>query len=325
MATRPAVPVEVKREVMIESGHRCAVCGLPCPLEKAHIVPWRNCKEHSADNMICLCSCCHGRADSEDWGATTLLEYKRNPWIRRQFQGPSELPASAILVTIAITLPLDQFNDAYRRLLQFGIAGFLGTSPSSVTIKDVTEGSTLVVLEIPLHCYSRLLEGVHNHDPFLAEAVFPLRLAGIRGPHQNQPHVRSSTGTKKLVVSNASFDLGLDDLVLGHGIPDDPIAKPSDVYNSLSSLADLARRRARVAEARRARMLGDFQVHIAHAMQMLATSEFDRTTILNSICRIMIMADRLGLFTAEGIPSKPPPGGDHKPTDNSHSSGDSHE
>ena len=41
---RPEIPATIKMEVMIESGHRCAVCGTPCPLERAHIIPWSKSK-----------------------------------------------------------------------------------------------------------------------------------------------------------------------------------------------------------------------------------------------------------------------------------------
>jgi len=84
MGSRPKIPAEVGLAILRESGHRCAVCGESCPLEKAHIVPWCKSKEHSAENLICLCANCHERADNEKWGEKALREYKRNPWILRR-------------------------------------------------------------------------------------------------------------------------------------------------------------------------------------------------------------------------------------------------
>ena len=86
MPNRPAIPAEIAREVLIESGHRCAVCGAGCPLERAHIIPWHKSKEHKAKDLICLCANCHQRADHEKWGEKTLREYKRRPWIHRQYE-----------------------------------------------------------------------------------------------------------------------------------------------------------------------------------------------------------------------------------------------
>jgi len=83
MPDRPSIPAEVAREILLESGHRCAVCGTPCPLEQAHIIPWHKSREHKAEDLICLCANCHERADSEKWGEKMLREYKRMPWVLR--------------------------------------------------------------------------------------------------------------------------------------------------------------------------------------------------------------------------------------------------
>jgi len=70
----------------VESGHCCAVCGNPGPLELAHIRPWHQSREHKAEDLICLCANCHARADKDGWGEKTLREYKRNPWVSRRFE-----------------------------------------------------------------------------------------------------------------------------------------------------------------------------------------------------------------------------------------------
>ena len=83
MSNRLAILVEIKREVLIQAGHRCSVCGESTPLENAHIFPYSKSKDNCADNLICLCSNCHTRADKEKWGAKTLREYKRYPHVLR--------------------------------------------------------------------------------------------------------------------------------------------------------------------------------------------------------------------------------------------------
>ena len=80
---RPRIPADVERQVLIEAGHRCAVCGAELPLERAHIIAWSRSKDHSAANLLCLCANCHGRADTENWGEETLRQYKQRPWVIR--------------------------------------------------------------------------------------------------------------------------------------------------------------------------------------------------------------------------------------------------
>lgn len=80
---RLKISSEVSRRVLIESGHRCAVCGEACPLERAHIIPWSSSRDNRPENLICLCANCHQRADHERWGEETLRRYKENPWVFR--------------------------------------------------------------------------------------------------------------------------------------------------------------------------------------------------------------------------------------------------
>ncbi len=89
MPKRPAIPLETVRQILIESGHRCAVCGIPTPTELAHIVPWCKSRDHKPENLVCLCANCHGQADGEEWGEKTLREYKAKPWVLRQFDSKS--------------------------------------------------------------------------------------------------------------------------------------------------------------------------------------------------------------------------------------------
>ena len=98
MPSRPRIPAEIEREVLVECGHRCAVCGTPSPLELAHIIPWCKSREHKAENLICLCPTCHTLADKEKWSEKQLREYKRNPWVNRHYQNKAPLvrPASTV-------------------------------------------------------------------------------------------------------------------------------------------------------------------------------------------------------------------------------------
>jgi hypothetical protein len=106
---RPTIPAEIARAILVESGHRCAVCGASCPLERAHIIPWHKSKEHRAEDLICLCASCHERADLEKWGEKTLRQHKQKPWVMRQFNNADGAPAG--------DLELMREKVGYRRLL----------------------------------------------------------------------------------------------------------------------------------------------------------------------------------------------------------------
>lgn len=82
MAKRTQIPTEIARQVLIESGHRCAVCGEPIPLERAHIVPCSESSGHEAENLVCLCANCHARAERDRWEQKVLREYKMRPWVK---------------------------------------------------------------------------------------------------------------------------------------------------------------------------------------------------------------------------------------------------
>jgi len=56
MGNRTSIPAEIERKILVECGHRCAVCGARTPLEFAHIRPWGKSKEHRVENLICLCA-----------------------------------------------------------------------------------------------------------------------------------------------------------------------------------------------------------------------------------------------------------------------------
>ncbi|MEW2510425.1 HNH endonuclease signature motif containing protein [Streptomyces sp. NPDC046870] len=78
---RPAIPRELRRRVLIEAGHRCAIptCRAT-PVEIAHITPWAKVKKHEFKNLIALCPTCHTRFDDphNPLDRKAMRQYKAN-------------------------------------------------------------------------------------------------------------------------------------------------------------------------------------------------------------------------------------------------------
>jgi len=146
--SRPRIPAEIAREVLVEAGHRCAVCGTPFPLERAHIVPWRRTRDHSPENLICLCANCHGMADSGLLGERDLKEYKARPWVRRQLSSSRAKPEFAP-IKLVIRKEMRDFDSYQEQMLRYALAKFLEVNPEDVEIFSMEEGSVRIFLGLP--------------------------------------------------------------------------------------------------------------------------------------------------------------------------------
>ena len=77
--SRPRIPTELKRRVLLEAGHRCAIH--TCRHTETvihHITPWAKSQEHEYENLIALCPNCHTRADRGEIDRKSLRIYKAN-------------------------------------------------------------------------------------------------------------------------------------------------------------------------------------------------------------------------------------------------------
>lgn len=173
---RPAIPEEIKRQVLAEAGHRCAVCGLTGPLELAHIEPWHKTRNHESNNLISLCSNCHSLADKEEWGKKTLAAYKQIPWVLRQNNAQSSAEAGPTVdLDIHIRIEFSEFNDMRERLLKYSLAGFLEISPERVEILSKREGSTVVTLRLPVKSAEQLLELYESSESLDLSPAIPVK------------------------------------------------------------------------------------------------------------------------------------------------------
>ena len=76
---RPSISRPLKRDVLVEAGHRCAIPACrQVPVEIAHIDDWSKVKKHTFDNLIALCPTCHTRYDNNEIDRQSMMRYKAN-------------------------------------------------------------------------------------------------------------------------------------------------------------------------------------------------------------------------------------------------------
>ena len=88
---RPAIPADLKRKVLVEAGHRCAIPTCRhIEVEVHHIIPWAERKEHKYENLIALCPNCHSLADRKK----ILLIHEAQQGCRDATYEPSRFPVA---------------------------------------------------------------------------------------------------------------------------------------------------------------------------------------------------------------------------------------
>ena len=169
MGSRPAIPIEIQREVLYQARHRCAVCCEPTPLEKAHFIPWRKSHDHSKENLIALCANCHERADKGKWGEAYLRRYKQNPCALAAHAMPLMTTEQKAMVDLIAAVDPDRMTEPQRMRLVSMVAAYAGVAFSSLRIVAVEPAnSSRIRLELPRSGAETLIAGFQAQDPRLA-------------------------------------------------------------------------------------------------------------------------------------------------------------
>ena len=54
-------PVTVRRDLLIETGYKCAICRSDAPLQFQHIIEWAEIRHHDTRHMMAICGVCHDK------------------------------------------------------------------------------------------------------------------------------------------------------------------------------------------------------------------------------------------------------------------------
>lgn len=119
--SRPAIPRELRRRVLIEAGHRCAIPACRAtPVEIAHITPWAKAKKHEFKNLIALCPTCHTRFDDlhNPLDRKAMRQYKANlnPLLSLEFDKENQMRRIAAYQDFRV-----QFGAWVRSLQEFAL------------------------------------------------------------------------------------------------------------------------------------------------------------------------------------------------------------
>lgn len=147
---RLAIPAPLKRRVLVEAGHRCAIPTCRhIEIEIHHIVPYSQCQIHEYENLIALCPNCHRRADAGHIDRPALRLYKANLRFAHDkfsqfemdllFQLVQVPPGQALLFPSFLALLIKRLLDANYARIDVNTGGFASSmgmklSPDHLTI-----------------------------------------------------------------------------------------------------------------------------------------------------------------------------------------------
>jgi type I restriction enzyme R subunit len=178
---------------MIECGHRCAVCGEGLALENAHIIPWREIRQHEFEDMLVLCAVCHTRSGDERWSQATLRQYKESPWVARYRANPAP-PGDREILRLRLGLSLEGFAQEKDRVLS-AVSAALDLCPKDVIVVSVERGSVLLTVELPRTAVARAISDT-SVQAVLSDLLQPIVLLEIQSSQRvlGQPTKPTRTG-----------------------------------------------------------------------------------------------------------------------------------
>lgn len=187
MSSRPAIPMDTQRYLLFECRYRCACCCEPVSLEKAHIDPWANSKDHSAENLVVLCGNCHTRSHAEHWPESQLKKFKMQPCALERERMPPASPEQKAMIDLIVASPVESMTERQRERLVRMVAAYADVAISDVRVVAVVPtNSSLLRLEMPRTAAERVILGFQAEDPRLASFLDDFALASPAGESQGK-------------------------------------------------------------------------------------------------------------------------------------------
>ncbi|MCG5464839.1 HNH endonuclease [Micromonospora sp. MED01] len=118
---RPAVPAQLRRDLLVEAGHRCTIptCRQPTPLQLEHIEDWAKVQRHEFANMIVLCANCHARKTAGQIDRKSLHQYKANLAVLNNRYGEVERRVLELFATSGQLHAYVEFPGTFEILLMY--------------------------------------------------------------------------------------------------------------------------------------------------------------------------------------------------------------
>lgn len=149
MSERPPIPAELKRRVLLEAGHRCAIPTCRhIDVDVHHIIPWETCQEHAYENLIAICPNCHRRAHkTNEIDRKSLFHYKAN--LRFTHDRFSQLEVDMLFECAKVPgqhIMWAPFNMMLlKRLIESGYIQYI-TTPAGVTIGGMKSNPDYILI-----------------------------------------------------------------------------------------------------------------------------------------------------------------------------------
>ncbi len=168
MSDRPAIPVEIKRELMFECRYRCSCCCEPVSLERAHIGPWSKTRDHSFENLVVLCANCHTRSHAEKWPESHLRNFKQHPCALERDRQPPLNEMQKVMLDLILAGDPETMSEKERVRLVRMMAAYADVTCDDIRVIAVERSqSSLVRMEMPLTAAEKLILGFQAQDPRL--------------------------------------------------------------------------------------------------------------------------------------------------------------
>ena len=195
MSDRPAIPINIQRDLLFECRYRCACDCEPVSLEKAHIIPWCDTKDHCAANLVVLCANCHTRSHAENWPESQLRRFKEKPCALERDRMPPVAGEQKAMIDLIISTNADSMTERERIRFAMMAAAYAGVAFREVSVVAVVPtNSSLVRVEMPLAAAEHLIWGFQAEDPRLLSFLdeFALTSSIIKLPDDLSSKITSS-------------------------------------------------------------------------------------------------------------------------------------